>query len=85
MRWGRYVGSSDLSTARLFGSTLNKFEKSKGINEYTTNANTDTLAKDVKFNVKVPLKDAIDDVDLISVIGMIKGEYKLEILYQLIS
>lgn len=74
------IVSSDLSTARLFGSTLNKFEKSKGINEYTTNANTDTLAKEVKFNVKVPLEDAIDDVDLISVIGMIKGEYKLEIL-----
>ena len=71
--------SADSSTARLF-STLNKFEKSKGISSNTTNGNADTLAKEVKINVKVPLEDAIDDVDLISVIGMIRGEYTLEIL-----
>jgi hypothetical protein len=84
------IVSADLSTSRLFGSTLNKFvksqfvksqfEKNKGINGNTTNGNVDTLAKEVKINVKVPLADAIDDVGLISVIGMIKGEYKLEIL-----
>lgn len=73
------IVSSDSSTARLF-STLNKFEKSKGINDITTKPNTDILAKEVKLNVKIPLEDAIDDVDLISVIGMIKGEYKVEVI-----
>jgi hypothetical protein len=34
----------------------------------------DTLVKEVKINGKVPLEDAIDYVDLISVIDMIKGE-----------
>ena len=65
--------SADSSTARLF-STLNKFEKSKGISSITTKSdNAVTLAKEVKINVKVPLHDAIDDVDLISVIGMKEG------------
>ena len=71
--------SADSSTARLF-STLNKFEKSKGISSNTTKGNADPLAKEVKINVKVPLEDAIDDVDLISMIGMVRGEYNLEIL-----
>ena len=72
--------SADSSTARLF-STLNKFEKSKEISSNTTKGgNVDTLAKEVKINVKVPLEDAVDDVDLISVIGMIRGEYNLDIL-----
>ena len=73
------LSSEDSSIARLF-STLNKFEKSKGISNNTTNGNTDPLAKEVKINMKVPLEDVIDDVDLISVIAMIRGEYKLEIL-----
>ena len=71
--------SADSSIARLF-STLNKFEKSKVISGNTTNGNADTLANQVKINVKVPLEDAIYDVKLISVIGMIRGEYMLEIL-----
>ena len=84
------IVSTDSSTVRLFGSELKKFyESSYGLNEFrerlkisgnTTNGNADSLAKEVKINVKVPLEDAIDDVDLISVIGMIKGEYKVEIL-----
>jgi hypothetical protein len=72
--------SADSSTARLF-STLNKFEKSKGISSNTTKRDdANPLAKEVKINVKVPLEDAVDDVDLISVIGMIRGEYNLDIL-----
>jgi hypothetical protein len=71
--------SADSSTARLF-STLNKFEKSKGISTNAKLGNTDTLVKEVKINAKVPLQDAVDDVDLISVIGMIRGEYNLDIL-----
>jgi hypothetical protein len=73
------ISSEESSIARLF-STLNKFEKSKGISGNTTNSNANPLTKAVKINMKVPLKDAIDDVDLISVIAMIRGEYKLEIL-----
>ena len=73
------ISSEESSIARLF-STLNKFEKSKGISGNTTNSNADPLTKAVKINMKVPLEDVIDDVDLISVIAMIRGEYKLEIL-----
>jgi hypothetical protein len=79
------IVSTDSSIARLFGSQLNKFNASKAsLKEWeisgSTSGNVDPLAKEVKINVKVPLQDAIDDMDLISVIGMIKGEYKVEIL-----
>ena len=79
------IVSSDSSIARIFGSQLNKFNASKAsLKEWevrgTTSDNADPLAKEVKINVKVPLQDAADDVGLISVIGMIKGEYKLKIL-----
>lgn len=73
------IVSADSSIVRLFGSTLNKFNES--VNDNKINGQEkNPLAKEVKINVKVPLEDAIDDVDLISVIGMIKGKYKLEII-----
>ena len=69
------IGNPDSATAHLF-STLNKFTESVNYNKI--NGNKDPLAKEVKINVKVPLEDAIDDVDQISVIGMVRGEYKVE-------
>lgn len=69
------IGSADSSTAHLF-STLNKFTESVTYNKI--NGNKDPLAKEVKINVKVPLEDAIDDVDQINVVGMVRGEYKVE-------
>ena len=71
------IGSSDSATAKLF-STLNKFNKSVNYNKLSGKGNTG--AKEVKIHVKVPLADAIDDVDQISVVGMTRGEYKVEIL-----
>ena len=69
------IGNPDSATSRLF-STLNKFNDS--INYNKLNGNGNPAAKEVKINVKVPLDDAIDDVDQISVIGMVRGEYKVE-------
>jgi hypothetical protein len=69
------IGNPDSATAHLF-STLNKFTESTNYNKIK--GNKDPLAKEVKINVKVPLEDAIDDVDQINVIGMVRGEYKLE-------
>ena len=69
------IGSADSATAHLF-YTLNKFTESVNYNKI--NGNKDPLAKEVKINVKVPLEDAIDDVDQISVVGMVRGEYKVE-------
>jgi hypothetical protein len=71
------IGSSDSATAKLF-STLNKFNESVNYNKLTGKGNTG--AKEVKIHVNVPLEDAIDDVDQISVVGMVRGEYKVEIL-----
>ncbi len=71
------IGSSDSATAKLF-STLNKFNESVNYNKLSGKDNTG--AKEVKIHVKVPLEDAIDDVDQISVVGMTRGEYKVEIL-----
>jgi len=71
------IGSSDSATAKLF-STLNKFNESVNYNKLSEKGNTG--AKEVKIHVKVPLEDAIDDVDQISVVGMVRGEYKVEIL-----
>ena len=71
------IGSSDSASAKLF-STLNKFNKSVNYNKLSGKGNTG--AKEVKIHVKVPLADAIDDVDQISVVGMTRGEYKVEIL-----
>jgi hypothetical protein len=70
------IGSSDSSTAHLF-NTLNKFNESFYYN--TSNVGKgNPVAKEVKINVKVPLEDAIDDVDKISVVGMVGGQYKVE-------
>ena len=69
------IGFADSATAHLF-YTLNKFTESVNYNKI--NGNKDPLAKEVKINVKVPLEDAIDDVDQISVVGMVRGEYKVE-------
>lgn len=70
------IGSSDSSTAHLF-NTLNKFNESVYYN--TINGGKgNPVAKEVKINVKVPLEDAIDDVDQISVVGMVGGQYKVE-------
>jgi hypothetical protein len=66
----------DSATARLF-STLNKFNES--VNYYKLNGKGDPGAKEVKLNVKVPLDDASGDHQ-ISVIGMVRGEYKVEIM-----
>ena len=71
------IGSSDSATAKLF-STLNKFNESVNYNKLNGKGNTG--AKEVKIHVNVPLADAIDDVDQISVVGMVRGEYKVEIL-----
>ena len=71
------IGNPDSATARLF-STLNKFNDSVNYNKINGNGNP--AAKEVKINVKVPLDDAIDDVDQISVVGMVRGEYKVEII-----
>jgi len=71
------IGSPDSATAKLF-STLNKFNASVNYNKLSGKDNTGT--KEVKIHVKVPLEDAIDDVDQISVVGMVRGEYKVEIL-----
>ncbi len=71
------IGSSDSATAKLF-SALNKFNESVNYNKLSGKDNTG--AKEVKIHVKVPLEDTIDDVDQISVVGMTRGEYKVEIL-----
>jgi len=71
------IGSSDSATAKLF-STLNKFNESVNFNKLSGKDNTG--AKEVKIHVKVPLEDAIDDLDQISVVGMTRGEYKVKIL-----
>ena len=71
------LDSSDSASAKLF-STLNKFNESVNYNKLSGKGNTG--AKEVKIHVKVPLADAIDDVDQISVVGMTRGEYKVEIL-----
>jgi hypothetical protein len=69
------IGNPDSATVRLF-STLNKYNESVNYNKLNGKGNT--AVKEVKINVKVPLEDAIDDVDQISIIGMVRGEYKLE-------
>src|SRR5918993_607609 len=69
------IGNPDSAAVRLF-STLNKYNESVNYNKLNGKGNT--AVKEVKINVKVPLEDAIDDVDQISIIGMVRGEYKLE-------
>ena len=63
--------------ARLF-STLNKFNDSVNYNKINSNGNP--AAKEVKINIKVPLDDVLDNVDQISGVGMVRGEYKVEII-----
>jgi hypothetical protein len=70
------IGNPDSATAKLF-STLNKYNESVNYNKL--NGQGDPGAKEVKINVKVPLDDASGDHQ-ISVIGMVRGEYKVEIL-----
>lgn len=70
------IGSTDSATAHLF-YTLNKFNESVNYNKINVQGQN-SLAKEVKINVKVPLDDAKGDVDKINVVGMIGGEYKVE-------
>ena len=56
---GKKFGCSDSAT-QLF-STLNKFNESVNYNKLSGKDNTG--AKEVKIHVKVPLEDAIDDVN----------------------
>jgi hypothetical protein len=70
------IGSPDSATAHLF-YTLNKFNESGNYNKINGQGKN-SLANEVKINVKVPLDDAKGDVDKINVVGMIGGEYKVE-------
>jgi hypothetical protein len=70
------IGNPDSATAKLF-SALNKYNESVNYNKLNGQGNPG--AKEVKINVKVPLDDASGDHQ-ISVIGMVRGEYKVEIL-----
>ena len=69
------IGSADSATAHLF-KTLNKYNES--VNFYKLNGvGKNSLAKEVKLNIKVPMADA-GDAGQINVIGMVGGEYKVE-------
>lgn len=71
---GQTIEGTDTSTARLF-NTMMKFQKSLELNKLPAKGNH--LFGDVKITVITPIYDQ-KDVDLLTVIAMVKGEYQMK-------
>ena len=68
------IKSKNKNTARLF-STINKYQKSS--NFYETNIDKD--GQKIKIMVTIPIYDK-NDIDLMNVIAMVRGEYQIKTL-----
>ena len=71
---GQTVEGKDVSMGRLF-NTMKKFQKTLELSQLAQKGNQD--AGDVKITVVTPIYDQTD-VDLLTVIAMVKGEYQLK-------
>jgi hypothetical protein len=71
---GQTVKGADVSMGRLF-NTMTKFQKTLELRQLAQKGNQDS--GDVKITVVTPIYDQTD-VDLLTVIAMVKGEYQLK-------
>jgi hypothetical protein len=71
---GQTVKGADVSMGRLF-NTMTKFQKTLELRQLAQKVNQDS--GDVKITVVTPIYDQTD-VDLLTVIAMVKGEYQLK-------
>jgi hypothetical protein len=71
---GQTVEGADVSMGRLF-NTMTKFQKTLELRQLAQKGNPDS--GDVKITVVTPIYDQTD-VDLLTVIAMVKGEYQLK-------
>ena len=71
---GQTVKGADVSIGRLF-NTMTKFQKTLELRQLAQKGNQDS--GDVKITVVTPIYDQTD-VDLLTVIAMVKGEYQLK-------
>jgi len=71
---GQTVEDADVSMGRLF-NTMSKFQKTLELSQLALKSNQDF--SDVKITVVTPIYDQTD-VDFLTVIAMVKGEYQLK-------
>ena len=71
---GQTVEGADVSMGRLF-NTMSKFQKTFDLSQLALKSNQDF--SDVKITVVTPIYDQTD-VDFLTVIAMVKGEYQLK-------
>jgi len=71
---GQTVEGADVSMGRLF-NTMTKFQKTLELRQLAQKGNPDS--GDVKITVVTPIYDQTD-LDLLTVIAMVKGEYQLK-------
>jgi hypothetical protein len=71
---GQTVEDADVSMGRLF-NTMTKFQKTLELSQLAQKGNQDS--DDVKITVITPIYDQTD-IDLLTVIAMVKGEYQVK-------